>query len=245
MSQAKRLPLGESAFNSILSQYTFQAKIRQLNFSLTAREFRDLVTSDCAYCGQPPIQVKKLSGGSFVYNGIDRLDNTQDYTSTNTVPACIQCNRAKHKQTFSDFRAWVLRVAEFEGPATFKPDTLIPNAAARHLLNRYIQSCRHKNISFELPEATFFGLVQQSCAYCGKPPARTVNYSGKSFIYNGIDRKDCAAGYTVENCVPACFDCNNAKGTQTVDEFKTWAKRVAENVARTCPKPSTNLNFLA
>jgi len=37
------------------------------------------------------------------YNGIDRIDNTKDYTLDNCVPCCKNCNYAKRTLTQHDF----------------------------------------------------------------------------------------------------------------------------------------------
>jgi hypothetical protein len=53
-------------------------------------------------------------------------------------------------------------------------------------------------------------------------------YCGHSEIYgvNGVDRKDNAVGYTLENSVPCCATCNFAKRQMTVAEFIAWVDRV-------------------
>ena len=106
------ITFGEAAFNAVLSNYRHGAKRRKHVFSLTRSQFKLLVTSDCFYCGQPPLSVMKREqmNGAFVYNGIDRLDNSGDYTATNTVTCCSLCNRAKHTMGFEAFRAWIARV---------------------------------------------------------------------------------------------------------------------------------------
>ena len=43
----------------------------------------------------------------------------------------------------------------------------------------------------------------QKCHYCESDLPETGR---------GIDRKDSSIGYTVENCVPCCWTCNNTKG---------------------------------
>jgi 5-methylcytosine-specific restriction endonuclease McrA len=79
---------------------------------------------------------------------------------------------------------------------------------------------------------SFYPITQQSCYYCGQLPSKRFNYflssahspSQKSidegwFIYNGLDRIDSSIGHTVENCVPCCWTCNNAKNTMTPTQF--------------------------
>lgn len=43
---------------------------------------------------------------------------------------------------------------------------------------------------------------------------------------NGIDRRDPNKGYTVENCVPCCEQCNYAKLDYTEDEYVNHCREV-------------------
>lgn len=36
---------------------------------------------------------------------------------------------------------------------------------------------------------------------------------------NGIDRKDSSKGYTIDNCVPCCTECNTMKSDLPLDVF--------------------------
>jgi 5-methylcytosine-specific restriction endonuclease McrA len=75
-------------------------------------------------------------------------------------------------------------------------------------------------------------LFQSVCFYCGTPPARSlrVKHGWTDFLYNGLDRLHNAEGYTPQNVVPACYQCNVAKGTASVGEFFEWARRLSENL---------------
>ena len=54
-------------------------------------------------------------------------------------------------------------------------------------------------------------------------PARDNN---GSYTYNGIDRLDNSLGYTLDNVVASCWDCNRAKQDLTVGDFLIWVLRV-------------------
>ena len=62
------------------------AKIRNLDFSLTPGEFRNLISQNCAYgAGKyPEINI-----------GIDRRDNRIGYTAANAQPCCARHNEIK------------------------------------------------------------------------------------------------------------------------------------------------------
>jgi len=99
------LSKGESSFNQILERYGRQARSRGIKFDLTKEEFRNLITSDCFYCGSPPtsIQNNKTANGSFTYSGVDRIDSSKDYIIDNCVPCCKVCNFMKRDMTTSVF----------------------------------------------------------------------------------------------------------------------------------------------
>ena len=107
-----KLSNGEASFNQLYRHYINSAKKRDLELSLSKEQFRYLTKQNCYYCNKLPQQISKTSNntGDYIYNGIDRLDNTQGYTLDNCVPCCEVCNRAKLTRTESEFRSWVIQV---------------------------------------------------------------------------------------------------------------------------------------
>ncbi len=101
-----------------LYQYKHSAKVRGHAFTLSDEEFYTLIKQDCFYCGRPPSNVAKVPtrdtgskrSESFMYNGIDRVDNLKGYELDNTVACCIDCNRAKRSLTQEDFLNLVKRI---------------------------------------------------------------------------------------------------------------------------------------
>jgi len=75
--------------------------------SLTNRQFEDIVSKPCYFCGKehrPPVH----------YNGLDRLDSTKRvYTTTSCVACCGTCNIAKGRLTEECFLNQAERVAKF------------------------------------------------------------------------------------------------------------------------------------
>lgn len=108
------LPPGEAAFNFLLRGYRQNALMRALPFELTQTEFKHLTQQPCAYCGKLPETTKWAShyNGSFVYNGIDRVDPSKGYTPANAVTCCKQCNRAKRDLALDEFLTWLVRVSK-------------------------------------------------------------------------------------------------------------------------------------
>lgn len=101
----KLLPEGESTFNSLFWSYKYQAKLRGIEFKLSKKLFRKLITQNCCYCDSKPTPTKKSkkSKGVFICNGIDRIDSTIGYTKENCVPCCKRCNWMKSDMNVSDF----------------------------------------------------------------------------------------------------------------------------------------------
>jgi hypothetical protein len=69
-------------------------------FELTKEQFYEISQKNCLYCGCKPNNVMKKETKTkgertFIYNGIDRVDNSKGYTLENSVPCCGTCNRMK------------------------------------------------------------------------------------------------------------------------------------------------------
>jgi len=77
---------------------------------------------------------------------------------------------------------------------------------------------KSRGYDWEITEKFAAELVQDNCSYCGSSPDPL----------NGIDRIDNTIGYEESNVVSCCRRCNRAKDVMTVDDFVSWATRVAE-----------------
>lgn len=99
------LPDGEASSNLLYAVYRWQAKKRGYCFELSRKEFREITSRPCWYCGIEPKQIFKGSSckTSYTYNGIDRQDNSQGYKVENAVACCKPCNLSKGKQTVTEF----------------------------------------------------------------------------------------------------------------------------------------------
>ena len=110
-SCGRHIPANVRHINMLYYKYKKSAKNRNYSFNLTKEEFVKLINKDCYYCGQSPnnIQHDKFHG-DYQYNGIDRVDNTIGYISSNVVPCCKWCNIAKRDRTVEDFYSWIKAV---------------------------------------------------------------------------------------------------------------------------------------
>jgi len=103
---------------------------------------------------------------------------------------------------------------------------VLETAAFMNVYRSYTWNAERRDIEFALTEDQFRELTKMSCCYCGCEP-RAVSKSGRSeYVYNGIDRADNDKGYTVDNCVPCCTQCNKMKGNLTVVEFLSLVGKI-------------------
>jgi len=110
------LPKGEAAFNRLFQAIKRGAKSRDYGWRLTKKEFRRLTKQNCHYCGAEPAQeIGRVQGcnGTYIYNGVDRIDNALGYLSNNVVPCCWVCNQMKSTMSVEKFESQILKIAEY------------------------------------------------------------------------------------------------------------------------------------
>lgn len=91
-------------------------------------------------------------------------------------------------------------------PEKAKAKSLSP--ATRYASYRY--HAKERNIPFHLTKDEFLTFWQADCFYCGDQ-ITTV----------GIDRIDNAIGYTMNNCVACCWECNRIKSSCKIESLNT------------------------
>lgn len=97
----RRIGYGEGSFNYLYDVYKRSANKRGHTFGLTKEQFKELTRGNCVYCGVEPKQIVKVKTciGSYIYNGIDRIDSNKGYILDNCVPCCRKCNNNKNGTT--------------------------------------------------------------------------------------------------------------------------------------------------
>jgi hypothetical protein len=83
----------------------------------------------------------------------------------------------------------------------------------------YIKSASKKGREMSINFETFTNLITSACYYCGYQKENEVN---------GIDRRDNAKGYEVDNCVACCESCNMMKAYYHPDFFLEKCKIIAK-----------------
>lgn len=95
--------------------YRSGANSRNLEWELTENDFKKLITSNCAYCGNIPCKRQSVSYKKEyeLVNGIDRIDSTKGYTLDNCVPCCSKCNLMKSNFKKEDFLNHISKIYNF------------------------------------------------------------------------------------------------------------------------------------
>jgi hypothetical protein len=85
-------------------------------------KFLKLSQQNCYYCESPPsnrsnVYSDRMKKGTiskewfekcwWTYNGLDRIDSSQNHNENNIVPCCILCNQAKNNMSVDDFKSWI------------------------------------------------------------------------------------------------------------------------------------------
>ena len=104
-----------------------------------------------------------------------------------------------------------------------------------HILNELISTCKKRDKhEVTLTYEDFIGLITpEQCHYCSKklnfsPHTRDDkgNYTSRAYQ---LDRKDNNKGYTLENVVLCCWECNRLKSDiYSYEDFKRIAKVLKE-----------------
>lgn len=99
------------SFNQLINSYRKSAKKRGLDWLLTNDQFKELTQQPCYYCGALPENIARCRDFPvYIYNGVDRRDNSRGYFSENSVACCKVCNERKKAMTSEKFSTWIARV---------------------------------------------------------------------------------------------------------------------------------------
>ena len=110
---AVRKAPGYACFNSLFHVYRSNAKRKGRQWNLTKEQAMELFKGNCIFCLRPPSNCyrEKRSYGDFLYNGIDRIDNSSGYEIWNCISCCGDCNRSKSNKHVNDFLDRSLSIA--------------------------------------------------------------------------------------------------------------------------------------
>lgn len=104
-------------------------------------------------------------------------------------------------------------------------------AGFNKVLSNYKGNARSRNLPFLLTENECKKLFLSNCHYCGEPPSLLAKTRKKDFYYNGIDRMNSELGYTNDNCVSCCKECNYLKSKIPYKDFINKIIKIYQHVA--------------
>lgn len=184
--------------------------------------------------GCRPIRRHDLSGKIFGHLTVLRLDTTRKITHW----VCL-CTCGKEKSV----NATALKTGNTRSCGCFQrskerknQDNYLQNrhdVLLRSKIASYKANARTRGYEWSLTDAEAVHLMQSDCFYCKAPPSNIVSHEklDQFVFYSGIDRVVNEVGYTKENVVPCCRDCNLAKRDRDVRSFLVWVHRVAKHTA--------------
>lgn len=91
----------------------------------------------CHYCGSPPSRAWNLASsrkkhgvsqyqideGTFISNGLDRIDSSIGHVLENVVPCCFDCNIMKSNRTVDEFLAHIKKISSFQNTSKLTSPT--------------------------------------------------------------------------------------------------------------------------
>lgn len=108
----------KSGLNSVYKLYQKRAEKLKLEFSISFEIFENLCKGKCFYCNREPSnEVKRTTKTkgtrSFVYNGIDRVENVKGYTEKNVVSCCKMCNLMKKDMSTDEWFKQMKKILQY------------------------------------------------------------------------------------------------------------------------------------
>ena len=94
----------------------------------------------------------------------------------------------------------------------------------------YRRTAEKRGLTFNLTKEQVNKLIFSKCFYCGRTGVNNGSRAWRGIRCNGIDRKDNSLGYSIENVVSCCKECNMLKSNKTIEQFYFWIKIIYENL---------------
>ena len=108
--KCRRLEDSEALCLIIYRDYKHRAKSKKVEFSLSIKQFKRLISKKCYYCNAEPSNTKTRAGRSHPYNGIDRVNSKIGYTPKNSRSCCSMCNTMKMNYEETKFRHHIAKI---------------------------------------------------------------------------------------------------------------------------------------
>lgn len=108
--EKRKIPENGSAANEIIYKYRLRCKKNGISWELTRDDCIKLFKGNCRYCGARPERARRVHTSVFIYNGIDRVNNSVGYTKENVASCCMRCNYMKSDLTLEEFYEHISKI---------------------------------------------------------------------------------------------------------------------------------------
>jgi len=103
----------------------------------------------------------------------------------------------------------------------------LSDLALHRKFNHYrLDAAKKEKKKFLLTFEEFKVIVLKDCVYCGSAPCREIKTESGFIYYNGMDRIDSMKGYTIDNTVPCCTNCNMIKWVLSKEDFLNHIEKI-------------------
>lgn len=151
---------------------------------------------------------------------ITKKNNLMPFIEMNSVGVCYLCKKMKQNLSLDIFLKRCQHIAKFNHiNETFESDyDLFYKYHKRGSFKQYKQSAERRNIEFSISESEFDFITGKTCYICGETNLATI----------GVDRYNNRDGYTIENSMPCCTECNYSKSSLYIYDFFMNIKMITE-----------------
>jgi hypothetical protein len=205
----------QCSISTTLEYYKNRAKNNSIKWDLTDEFATKLILSNCYYC-------EELDECGL--NGIDKLYNNNGYTEENTVSCCETCNFMKgvvSEEIYLDKIRHILGHMHLSNEF-YDFSHLFENHCSGNYNSYKKRALEKLKVDFDLTEDEFEKLKRLNCFMCDK--------ESNMNNLNGVDRVDNKKGYTLNNCLPCCYDCNKIKNDNDIcDVIRKMYKTIFPN----------------
>lgn len=134
LKEYRKKRVENSSSNIVYRNYKRSADIKNVSFSLTKDQFMILTQLNCFYCGEKPQNVLNKHASTFIYNGIDRVDNSKGYENDNVVPCCKRCNLMKRDLELNEFIKHIFKICNHTKEGLDKSNDLWYNILTKQVV---------------------------------------------------------------------------------------------------------------
>lgn len=170
---------------------------------------------------------RKYTIGMVFPNGLKIIDGPFKGNAERNVKYLVECSKCnstslKYGNTLRKMKIGCLACY---GKSLRRTDTSPAFSKAYRSLK---SNAKSRGIEVSITLDDFIFIAQDNCIWCGLPPQPKTGlkewHEGVSL--SGIDRKHNDIGYTKENSVPCCYDCNRAKSDLPLDMWLYLIARI-------------------